>query len=87
MVAGAEVIHKSIPVLDVQCRYIAKEIEEMVDFSAAAVAVVATAPLSPAFRQDARGSETAAAVNDAVSELVRFPPFLLSSWRALIESY
>lgn len=69
MVAGAEVIHKSIPVLDVQCRYIAKEIEEMVDFSAAAVAVVATAPLSPAFRQDARGSETAAAVNDAVSEL------------------
>ncbi|RWW66115.1 hypothetical protein BHE74_00026533 [Ensete ventricosum] len=69
MVAGAEVIHKSIPVLDVQCRCIAKEIEEMVDLSAAAVAVAATAPLSPAFRHDARGSETAAAVNDAVSEL------------------
>ncbi|URD92581.1 phosphatase 2C [Musa troglodytarum] len=69
MVAGAEVIHKSIPALDVQCRYIAKEIEEMVDFSASAVAVAAMAPLSPGFRQDARGSETAAAVNDAVSEL------------------
>ncbi|XP_072983720.1 probable protein phosphatase 2C 2 [Typha latifolia] len=43
MVAGTEVIHQSIPVLDVQYRCIAKGIEEIVDMSAAAAV-----PSSPA---------------------------------------
>ncbi|CAL9039143.1 unnamed protein product [Musa banksii] len=56
MVAGAVVIHQSIPVLDVQYRCTAKEIEGIVNMSAAAAA-----PSSPAFRQAERGLEAAAA--------------------------
>ncbi|CAL9148429.1 unnamed protein product [Musa hybrid cultivar] len=56
MVAGAVVIHQSIPVLDVQYRCTAKEIEGIVNMSAAAAA-----PSTPAFRQAERGLEAAAA--------------------------
>ncbi|XP_064936041.1 probable protein phosphatase 2C 47 [Musa acuminata AAA Group] len=56
MVAGAVVIHQSIPVLDVQYRCTAKEIEGIVNMSAAAAA-----PSSPEFRQAERGLEAAAA--------------------------
>ena len=45
MVAGAEVIHQSIPVLDVKYRCIAKGIEEIADMAA-----VAMPPASPAIR-------------------------------------
>lgn len=72
MVAGAVVIHQSIPVLDVQYRCIAKEIEGIVNMSAAAAA-----PSSPAFRQAERGLEaaTAAAVDLTVPEMVGFKLF------------
>lgn len=58
MVAGTEVIHQSIPVLDVKYRCIAKGIEEIVD-----IAAVATPPPSPAIRH-------AAVDAGAASELV-----------------
>lgn len=59
MVAGAEVIHQSIPaVLDVKYRRIAKGFEEIVD-----IAAVATQPSSPGIRH-------VAVDVGAVSELV-----------------
>ncbi|XP_008781191.2 probable protein phosphatase 2C 2 [Phoenix dactylifera] len=64
MVAGAEIIHQSIPVLDVQYRCITKEIEEIVDISAAAAAA-ASPPPSPVCLQVARRPE----VDIAASEL------------------
>ncbi|WOL06701.1 hypothetical protein Cni_G15435 [Canna indica] len=73
MVAEADCIHQSIPVLDVQYRCIAKEIEEIVDMSAAAAAAavaVAAAPSSSVLRQAERGPEAApAAIDVNVSEL------------------
>ncbi|XP_020588258.1 probable protein phosphatase 2C 47 [Phalaenopsis equestris] len=45
MVAGAEVIHHSIPVLDVQYRCISKEIEEIAELSATVVAPAASPPM------------------------------------------
>lgn len=72
MVAGSVVIHQSIPVLDVQYRCTAKEIEGIVNMSAAAAA-----PSSPAFRQAERGLEAAAAaaVDLTVPEMVGFKLF------------
>nr|CAD1828663.1 unnamed protein product [Ananas comosus var. bracteatus] len=66
MVAGAEVIHQSISVLDVPYRCIAKEIEEMIDISAAAAVVAAPRPPSPGIR---RGTE-AVVVDVAATQLV-----------------
>ncbi|KAJ6810258.1 putative protein phosphatase 2C 47 [Iris pallida] len=51
MVAGTEVIHQSIPVLDVKYRCVAKSVDEVADISAAvAAAVVSPPPPSPAVR-------------------------------------
>lgn len=76
MVAGAEIIHQSIPVLDVQYRCITRGIEEIVDIStaaaaAAAVAVASSPPPSPGCLQVGRGPD-AVAVDVAASELVSF---------------
>ncbi|KAG6518072.1 probable protein phosphatase 2C 2 [Zingiber officinale] len=72
MVAGtADCLHQGIPVIDVSYRCIAKEIEEIVDKTAAASAVVAAAPSSPVLRQPEQGSEVVAvAVDIAVSEMI-----------------
>ncbi|XP_074575680.1 putative protein phosphatase 2C 2 isoform X2 [Curcuma longa] len=58
MVAGADCYQRSIPVVDVPYRRIAKEFEEIVDMSAAAAAA------APVFRQAERGSEADAAAAD-----------------------
>lgn len=54
MVAGPNLVHQSMAVLDVQYRCVAKGAEEMVDISTAAAAaaatVVVTPPGSPVFR-------------------------------------
>ncbi|XP_010921355.2 probable protein phosphatase 2C 47 [Elaeis guineensis] len=70
MVAGAEIMHQSMPVLDVQYRCITKGIEEIVDISTAAAAAVAAAspPPSPGGLQAARGPDVVA-VDVAASEL------------------
>lgn len=76
MVAGAEVIHQSISVLDVPYRCIAKEIEEMIDISAAAAAVAAPRPPSPGIR---RGTE-AVVVDVAATQLVSITVRSLTSF-------
>ncbi|KAG1371402.1 putative protein phosphatase 2C 2 [Cocos nucifera] len=70
MVAGTEVIHQSIPVLDVQYGCITKGIDEIVDISAAtAVALAVVSPSSsPECRLVAPGPD-AVAVDVAASEL------------------
>ncbi|XP_072996613.1 probable protein phosphatase 2C 2 [Typha latifolia] len=66
MVAGAEVIHQGIPVLEVQFRCVAKGFEDVVDISAvSAAAAVAAPPSSPVF---SRGSGDVLA-DEAANEL------------------
>ncbi|KAI0528855.1 hypothetical protein KFK09_001398 [Dendrobium nobile] len=66
MVAGAEVIHHSMPVLDVQFRCMSKEIEEIVELSATTVTPTASPPLC---RQVARVSGPLPAEVAVASEL------------------
>ncbi|XP_008793307.1 probable protein phosphatase 2C 47 [Phoenix dactylifera] len=68
MVAEAEGIHQSIPVLDVQYRCITKGIEEIVDISAATAVAVASPPSSPGCLQVALEPD-AVAVDVAALEL------------------
>ncbi|KAM0954562.1 putative protein-serine/threonine phosphatase transcription factor DBP family [Dioscorea sansibarensis] len=78
MVAGPNVVHQSVAVLDVQYRCITKGAEEMVDISTAAATVVVTPPASPAFRP---ASELDLRESDAIPDValeVNVLPFVPS---------
>ncbi|XP_008776256.1 probable protein phosphatase 2C 47 [Phoenix dactylifera] len=77
MVAGTEVLHQSIPVLEPQYRFVAKEI---VDVSAAAAAAAAAATVASASSASELESRASDAIPDILlePELLEFVPTLRS---------